>query len=267
MLYCSFGICYDMENEKTTEKRDNVAEDYRSKKSVPKFVGVYTRILQMIQDGIYDEGSKIPSEPELAKLMGVSRMTLRQALALLQEDGVIETIHGQGNFVRKSLSDKREGLEKRGNPLYKSINGEVDRVDTQYRLDVSDSYTNMVFRRETAVFIGIKRRYYIKDMCVGFSFSYIPSDIEELQTVNLGEEKVLDHFLDEIIYEKSHVVNLEIQAVSATKEFMEEVPFEENVEYTYLIKESIINAAGDVLVYTKYSIPLSLAKFEVNQYH
>lgn len=244
-----------------------MAENNRAKKSTPKFVGVYTRILQMIQEGVYAEGSKIPSEPELAKKMGVSRMTLRQALALLQEDGVIETIHGQGNFVKKTPKDRKDGFEKCGNPIYKSINRDIDRVDTQYRLDVSDHYTNMVFQRETAVFIGVKRTYYIKDECVGFSFSYIPSDIEELQTVNLGEEKVLDEFLDQTIYEKSHMVHMTIQTISAMKEFKEEAPFEGEHKYTYLIKESIVNAAGEILVYTKYSLPLEIAEIEINQYH
>lgn len=243
-----------------------MAENYHSKKSSPKFVGVYTKILQMIQDGVYPEGSKIPSEPELAKKMGVSRMTLRQALALLQEDGVIETIHGQGNFVKKAPEQRKEGFEKCGNPIYKSIDGTIDRVDTKYRLDISDNYTNMVFRKKTAVFIGVNRYYYMKEKCVGFSFSYIPADIEELQNVDLGEKGVLDQFLDQIVYEKSQAVNMSVRAFRSNKEFQEEVPFEGDHPYIYSIKESVINAAGDVLVYTKYSLPIESAEFKINQY-
>ena len=37
----------------------------------------------MINEGTFAEGSRLPSEPELSKMLGVSRTTLRQALALL----------------------------------------------------------------------------------------------------------------------------------------------------------------------------------------
>ena len=49
-----------------------------------KHVKVYNRLYSMIQDGVYPPGSQLPSEPELALQMDVSRMTLRRALALLQ---------------------------------------------------------------------------------------------------------------------------------------------------------------------------------------
>lgn len=244
-----------------------MTENNGSKKNAPKFVGVYTKILQMIQDGIYAEGSKIPPEPELAKKMGVSRMTLRQALALLQEDGVVETIHGQGNFVRKTPDLKVEGLEKPGNPIYKCLGGRIDKVNTDYRLDVSDSYTNMIFNRETAVFIGVTRKYNIGNACVGFSFSYIPADIEELQKVDLNEEGRLSTFLDQEIYEKAYRGNIKIRVVGGNKDFKDEVPFEGENSYTWYIIETIVNAAGEILVYTKYSMPIDQVELQINQYY
>lgn len=252
---------YSKEDGNFMEEANNL------KKSVPKFVGTYTRILQLIQEGVYARGSRIPSEPELAKMMGVSRMTLRQALALLQEDGIIETIHGQGNYVKKSPAQRKEGLEKRGNPIYKCIGEEIDRVDTKYRLDVSDSYTSMIFQRETAVFIGVTRTYYAKNECVGFSFSYIPADIDELQPINMNEEDMLDEFLDRILYEKAYAVHTSVKAVGVNKEFKEEVPFKSELPYSYLLKESVMNAAGEVLAYTKYSMMLDQVEFEINQYN
>jgi GntR family transcriptional regulator len=41
----------------------------------------------------------IPSERALAERFGTSRVTIRQALALLQDDGLIYTVHGAGSFV------------------------------------------------------------------------------------------------------------------------------------------------------------------------
>ena len=44
-----------------------------------KHVKVYNRLYSMIQDGVYPPGSQLPSEPELALQMDVSRMTLRSS--------------------------------------------------------------------------------------------------------------------------------------------------------------------------------------------
>lgn len=55
-----------------------------------KHVQVYNTIFQLIQDGTYSPGMQLPSEPELARQLNVSRMTLRKSLALLQEDHLIK---------------------------------------------------------------------------------------------------------------------------------------------------------------------------------
>ncbi len=63
-------------------------------------------IKKNIIDGYWNEGDKIPSENELAEMMGVSRISIRAALVKLQVLGYIETRGGEGSFVRKfSLSN------------------------------------------------------------------------------------------------------------------------------------------------------------------
>ena len=62
-----------------------------------KHVKVYDTLYAQIKDGLFPIGSSLPSEPELALQMEVSRMTLRRALALLQEDNLVENIRGKGN--------------------------------------------------------------------------------------------------------------------------------------------------------------------------
>ncbi|TSD92927.1 phosphonate metabolism transcriptional regulator PhnF [Skermania sp. ID1734] len=52
-----------------------------------------------IADGRRAPGSKLPSEGELAKNFSVNRNTVRQSIASLAEDGVVETKRGRGTFV------------------------------------------------------------------------------------------------------------------------------------------------------------------------
>ena len=54
---------------------------------------------QLILDGDYQPGHKIPSERQLTERFGVSRTLVREALKELQGRGVIETQHGKGSFV------------------------------------------------------------------------------------------------------------------------------------------------------------------------
>ncbi|WP_435970333.1 GntR family transcriptional regulator [Streptomyces sp. Qhu_M48] len=56
-----------------------------------------------IATGHLKAGERLPSEPRLAADYKVSTPTLRNALTLLQAEGLIEKIHGKGNFVRRSL--------------------------------------------------------------------------------------------------------------------------------------------------------------------
>jgi GntR family transcriptional regulator len=44
-------------------------------------------------------GAQLPSEPELARELGVSRSSLRSAIALLEADGLVRRMHGSGTFV------------------------------------------------------------------------------------------------------------------------------------------------------------------------
>ncbi|MFE3494655.1 GntR family transcriptional regulator [Streptomyces sp. NPDC059169] len=62
-------------------------------------VALYERIADAIHDGTYPPGSTLPSEPRLATELGVSRPALREALLLLQEDGLLTVRRGVGRTV------------------------------------------------------------------------------------------------------------------------------------------------------------------------
>ncbi|MFG2394283.1 GntR family transcriptional regulator [Streptomyces lavendulae] len=56
-----------------------------------------------ISTGHFKAGERLPSEAQLAAHYTVSTPTLRSALALLEGEGLVEKIHGSGNFVRHAL--------------------------------------------------------------------------------------------------------------------------------------------------------------------
>lgn len=65
----------------------------------PKYLRIHSNLRERITSGQWPAGSPLPSQRELADEFGVSIMTLRQALQLLTDEGLIETRHGSGTFA------------------------------------------------------------------------------------------------------------------------------------------------------------------------
>lgn len=63
------------------------------------YVQVIERLKNDIEAEVFKENEKFPSEFELARNLGVSRATLREALRVLEEEKVIVRKHGVGTFV------------------------------------------------------------------------------------------------------------------------------------------------------------------------
>lgn len=67
--------------------------------SQPKYEQLRDYVISQIQSGVLEAGAALPSENRLASIMNVARSTVRQALAGLEQDGLVKRIHGKGTFV------------------------------------------------------------------------------------------------------------------------------------------------------------------------
>ncbi len=65
----------------------------------PKYLQIYASLEDRITSGRWPAGSALPSQRELAGEFGVSLMTLRQAVQLLIDDGLVDTRQGRGSYV------------------------------------------------------------------------------------------------------------------------------------------------------------------------
>lgn len=76
----------------------------------PLRVAVYSRIAEAIRNNLLTPGSMLPTETDLGTDMKVSRTVVREALMLLEEDGLIRARRGVGRFVSDTLP--RIGIER-----------------------------------------------------------------------------------------------------------------------------------------------------------
>jgi DNA-binding transcriptional regulator YhcF (GntR family) len=67
----------------------------------PPYVQVANAVRAAILTKVFKPGEKIPSGTELAKLYGVARMTVQQALRVLKDEGLIQSRQGSGVYVRE----------------------------------------------------------------------------------------------------------------------------------------------------------------------
>ena len=76
------------------------------KSFIPMYYQIQQQLLQMIQGGKLRPGDALPSEDELRRACGVSRMTARHALQALETQGFALRHKGQGSFVSQPRVEK-----------------------------------------------------------------------------------------------------------------------------------------------------------------
>ncbi|MDJ0595920.1 MAG: phosphonate metabolism transcriptional regulator PhnF [Pleurocapsa sp. MO_226.B13] len=67
--------------------------------ALPLYVQIAQKLKESIQQGVYQAEEKLPSEHQLSDRFGVNRHTLRKAIALLKDEGLLRTDKGRGIFV------------------------------------------------------------------------------------------------------------------------------------------------------------------------
>jgi GntR family transcriptional regulator len=91
-------------------------------RAAPRYIWLAEIILEAVKSGALKENSSLPPERDLAKQYQVSRDTVRKAIRYMQENGVIYSDHGRGNFVepaivrgmKRSIESFSGDTEKRG---------------------------------------------------------------------------------------------------------------------------------------------------------
>ncbi len=76
-------------------------------KSAPVYAQIAQSLRHRITSGDLKPGDRLPSERSLSQCLGVTRRTLRQALQVLESEGLIVRRHGVGSFVSEPKIERR----------------------------------------------------------------------------------------------------------------------------------------------------------------
>ncbi|WP_251554243.1 GntR family transcriptional regulator [Neobacillus muris] len=140
---------------------------------------LYQQLANLLRDQIHKGdlkiGDRIPSEAELGKMYGISRITIRQALAELEKEGLLEKIPGKGTFIKNNR--KIQGLTRLTG--FNEVTAAAG-LKAGYRIIEIDSMAfseeaKTVFNTDEPSFFMVKRVLLASGSPVGMHTSYLPS--------------------------------------------------------------------------------------------
>jgi DNA-binding FadR family transcriptional regulator len=92
----------DGERPKMPRSTSDIFSNLNSEKNGTSAEEVVGRLREMIQNGDLVPGDRLPPERDLAKLLGVSRPTLRAGIRSLTSIGILQSKQGAGTFVAEA---------------------------------------------------------------------------------------------------------------------------------------------------------------------
>src|SRR5882724_7792115 len=89
-----------------------VLEELSSEHALPKYEQLRARLIGEVAAGRLRPGDILPPEPVIAERMNVARSTVRQALAQLEQNGLVRRVRGKGTFIHEDAHMRlRSGLD------------------------------------------------------------------------------------------------------------------------------------------------------------
>ncbi|MGJ8540808.1 UTRA domain-containing protein [Heyndrickxia coagulans] len=143
--------------------------------SLPLYTQVKRKIIEEISGGIYNEGGRLPAEPELCQKYDVSRVTLRRSLQELVNEGYLVRKQGKGTYITNkkivrsliSLDGYTEYMEKTGKKPQRKI------IEKTVKL-CPPLVAQRLFLPSSSRIIELLRVMYVKDVLLGYEVNSYP---------------------------------------------------------------------------------------------
>ncbi|WP_246312624.1 GntR family transcriptional regulator [Pseudaquabacterium terrae] len=156
----------------------DLAADLAAQSPGPLYAQIKQLLRERILDGSYQPHQQMPSEAEMMTRFGVSRITVRLALADLQNEGLIFKLHGKGSFVSKPkafqdlgrLQGFGEAMRERG---YESFN----RVLSIERITPPQAVAERLQIPKRGKATELKRLRFLNREPISLDVSYLPLHI------------------------------------------------------------------------------------------
>ncbi len=185
--------------------------------SLPAYIEVYNSLYSDIVNNVYLEGDQLPSENALSEKYGVSRNTLRQALAILCEDGLVIKSQGKGTTIARREDSRMSGQIV--NPMTNMCKSSIDDVELHYNYaPPTDIARAKLGLSKSEIVLAGTNIYKSDHVVVGYSFTQIPASAFEALDVDISDSSILEELIEHKIFDASSKGNLTVQLVFSNEE-------------------------------------------------
>ncbi|MBW2704692.1 MAG: GntR family transcriptional regulator [Deltaproteobacteria bacterium] len=209
---------------------------------------------ERIISGVYFPGEAIPTEPQLCEEFNLSRITVRQAVAILENEGMVQRQQGRGTFVmhftRKSLGWNYGRVE---DLIYLSKQTRLE-LTSKRKIKAPEKITrdlHLPLGHAVYAFKGIR---YIKDNHRASYRAYVVESIGRNIQINQLDNPVLFLEIEKISDERITTANQFVYATSATKEIANDMNLKPG-NALLATKRIYLNEAGRPLMIAVTNFP------------
>ena len=155
---------------------------------IPLYYQLENVLREKITSGGFESGDRMPTEIELIEEYGVSRITVRQALQALADDGLIERKQGRGTVIaaRKSRKKRLTGTIHLKGSLDELIEMGIDtpvKVLEMNRVDADQHEAELLEIKVGTPIYRLKRLRLYDNKPFGLIINYLPEDIGSALTM------------------------------------------------------------------------------------
>ncbi|HIJ54632.1 MAG TPA: GntR family transcriptional regulator [Deltaproteobacteria bacterium] len=170
---------------------------------VPRYYQIKQAIKKWIVNNEVVMGEKIPSENELAAQFKVSRLTVRQALSQLIQEGFLESRRGDGTYVTKNAGlINSYNLEFSGfmdDLFYQISRSKTKSVEIEKIEAIRSIKEKLKLSSKVKEIIRIKRVRFIDSNSFAHTINYLPLEIGKMITKNTLMKKPLLQIMEQDI--------------------------------------------------------------------
>jgi GntR family transcriptional regulator len=156
----------------------NMTQIVAGQSPLPLYVQIRDRLRRQILDGSYEVHARLPSENEMMNTFGVSRITIRQALRDLHNEGLVFSAQGKGTFVSKPKAVQNvQRLEGFGEAMAAQGYEASARVLSIQQMKAPKAVVAALDLQPGDDVVEVKRVRYLNRSPVCIDDSYFPMDI------------------------------------------------------------------------------------------
>lgn len=219
--------------------------------ALPLYAQLEKEIRQKLEDGEWPVNSCIPSESELGRTYGISRMTARSVLKRLTEEGVLYRVPGKGTFVSEpKISNRpssRLGMLDQLRAMGYDADAETLSLTEENASRHVAEYLNIGFRDKVCIARCLCK---IKGLPASYHVSYMPQKLyPNFQERAKHNPQLIDTIQNEYNYQiERHTETLQIKNASLEESEL----LETKLNAPLLMLETVYYSDEDIpLAYSK----------------